>query len=121
MYVLGILPVIKHDHQWIENYEDIFEIFKEVNETQPDAFLDKTRQSGIRCFTGNEENVIIDFWMGMQRESDGDGKWRSIYDPTVDLTDISLEVYNVEDKCVYNLGGKPEPDKYEQSVSNGPD
>ena len=112
MYVLGILPVIKHDDQWIENYEDIFEIFKYVNETQPDAFRDKTRRSGLRCFTGNEENVIIDFWMGMQRDQSSE-KWRSLYDPSVDLTDISLEVSDIQHNCVYNLGGKPAADRYE--------
>ena len=109
------MPVIKHDHQWIENYEDIFEIFKEVNETQPDAFRDKTRRSGLRCFTGIDENAIIDFWMGMQLEMDGGEKWKSIYNPSVYLTDISLKVFSVEQKCVYNLGGKPEPDRYEHS------
>ena len=107
-----MLPVIQHDHQWVENYEDIFEIFKEVNETQPDAFRDKTRKSGkgIRCFTGNEENVIIDFWMGMQRHQSFE-TWRSIYNPSVNLTDISLEVSSVKHNCVYNLGGKPISDR----------
>ena len=119
MYYLGILPVIKQDHQWIENYEEIFEIFKAINETQPDGFRDKTRQSGLRCFTGNEENVIIDYWMGMQQDWNKykSLRWRSIYDPSVDLTDINLEVSDSKHNCVYNVGGRPAPDRYTLSGS----
>ena len=48
--------------------------------------------------------------MGMQRDQSSE-KWRSLYDPSVDLTDISLEVSDIQHNCVYNLGGKPAADR----------
>ena len=51
MYYLGILPVIKQDHQWIENYEEIFEIFKAINETQPDDVVASEEYPYNKSFT----------------------------------------------------------------------
>ena len=51
--------------------------------------------------------------MGMQQDWNKykSLRWRSIYDPSVDLTDINLEVSDSKHNCVYNLGGKPAADR----------
>ena len=105
------MPVVKTDAKWDEIYEKVFEIFKEINVTQPTSFRDNDRSddSGLRCFTGFGSVSVVDFWMGMQR--DAYDVWRSIYDPSVDLEDINLEVSSEKHNCVYNLGGKPISDR----------
>ena len=108
LYSLGIMPVVKNEAKWDEIYEKIFEIFKEINVTQPTSFRDDESVNGLRCFTGFGR--VVDFWMGMQRDSSTE-KWRSIYDPSVDLKDINLEVSSEKHNCVYNLGGKPISDR----------
>ena len=105
---LGIMPVVKTDAKWDEIYEKVFEIFKEINVTQPTSFRDNEGVNGLRCFTGF--GMVLDFWMGMQRNS-GSERWRSVYDPSVDLKDINLEVSSKKHNCVYNLGGKPISDR----------
>ena len=103
------MPIVKQDHEWIDKHEEIYSIFKAVNNTQPSAFRSKEIKKGIKCFGGLSFDVI-DFWMGMQRNS-STGQWYNIYDPSDKLSDLSLTVSSENDNCVYNVGGMADPDR----------
>ena len=103
------MPTVKQDHEWIDKHEEIYNIFKAVNDSQPSAFRDNGKKSGLKCFQGFSLD-IIDFWMGMQRNPSS-GKWYSIYDPSDELSDLSIKVSSENDNCVFNVGGQPDPDR----------
>ena len=99
-----MLPTVKRNHEFPDNHEKMFEIFKAINYTQPSGFLEKTNDHGITCFKGYSSDSI-DFWMGMQRKSEK-GKWFSLYEPSVEL---KVEVKGW-DNCLTNVGGVPDSD-----------
>ena len=99
-----MLPTVKRNHEFRDNHEKMFEIFKAINYTQPSGFLEKTNDHGITCFKGYSSDSI-DFWMGMQRKSEK-GKWFSLYEPSVEL---KVEVKGW-DNCLTNEGGVPDSD-----------
>ena len=99
-----MLPTVKRNHEFPDNHEKMFEIFKAINYTQPSGFLEKTNDHGITCFKGYSSDSI-DFWMGMQRKSEK-GKWFSLYEPSVEL---KVEVKGW-DNCLTNEGGVPDSD-----------
>ena len=104
------MPIVKQDHEWIDNHEEMYRIFKAVNNSQPSAFHDNTKCFGcFRCFTGFSL-AIIEFWMGMKRNPSS-GKWHSIYDPSDELADLSIKVSSENDNCIFNVGGQADPDR----------
>ena len=103
---LGVLPVVKKDGQWVEKHEEIFKIFKAINDTQSSAFVDYTKKSGIQCFSDN----TIDFWMGMQRNT-SNLVWYNIYDSSDNFSNLNLIVQSENQNCVYNYGGNPDPER----------
>ena len=97
----GILPMT--NNKWQEVYNNILHVFQSVNDTFPSGFLDKTKGSGIRCFS---ETSAIDFWMGMKRNPNN-GKWYSPYNSDLDLSNLYLKAKSNYHNCVYIYDAKP--------------
>ena len=97
----GILPMT--NNKWQEVYNDTLHVFQSVNDSFPSGFLDKTRETGIRCFS---EISAIDFWMGMKRNPNN-GKWYSPYNSDLDLSNLYLKAKSNYHNCVYIYDAKP--------------
>ena len=102
------MPTVFTLDEWKSKYQQVLKVFKEFNETFPSGFVDKNKNSGIRCFTsGTGKMQGIDFWMGIKRNPDN-GVWTHLYDIYANLSNLNLEANaNPHGNCVYNFDAEP--------------
>ena len=94
----GIPPVVYKNSLIKEIYNEVKDIFINVNTTSPSGFLDKTRKVGIRCFV-SKTNSEMDFWSGM-KWNQVEGKWYSPFKPFENIS-LKAEIQEEGFNCGY--------------------